>query len=748
MFKFNLKLSYLLSILYLFGTFSGISGVVSTVSQNITPNQIPYFTDNKTLTNSAATLDGAGNLDLKGGGLKANGAIITNAAIYDPAGNVVAYSYITSIITNQLPNTNIYYFSGSGLSTPYTFPFLWSGTGTGPKAFGYTNTVGTMGFWPVPSQNFFASGADTNAAANTTDYDNDSVSPVPNTLQPTNWLSLNNSDWEQDAGTGPANMTGTFGTNLVVITNWATVFTNVTLPSPTITITNGVTNFQTTVSFGGIKGVELPLIFYGFSDSLFQNSRTDGWKSQGGFTNQYSTGGVTNGYIFYNIGSYSTNNVSVMNAMSNSAYANNNLFFNIDIAGVVPGGLGIDLWGTFNGSNYISMTSLQANLNFDQVHGFTYTSSGLFTNNNAIHGDPLPQTWWPASTNDISLTIQGNTYTNLLTNQPISLTITGNSYNVGIFKGTPSFTTATLVSSAWKAGQGSIAKYAAPYTSASDGLNFSGGNLPTGTWGDSNAPVRTGAKAGIMIQFGNNDTAKTTNDQALFAVLCSYADHEHAMGYWPIILWSGSLSPSFVGNSRLLTMTNLINDERAGWQGHFDAFVDVQKMMDFNNMWQNSIFFMADGTHWQWYTANYIATNGLAQLQWANLIPTAPVPSYSGNHFGNGGGLTNLPPYTTFTTNFTSAVTGSNIWNRPILLTPNVVYSEASVAGTSQLQVEVPGFMTNYTVPLFTIIGSSGNFRGTMAPVIVPSGRVWFIRDISTGAGVSCNPTNGTIQIQ
>lgn len=404
-------------------------------------------------------------------------------------------------------------------------------------------------------------------------------------------------------------------------------------------VTNNGTGYTLAGQFTGQFRGGNPVKLLGFSDSTIQNLRVNGWLSQGGFSNQWSTGGLTNGYLYYNVGAYAQNNISYVDVFTNIMAAQYGIYMTVDLAGSVPGQRGSDIWGTYNGSNYISLTSFEASMNYDQTHGFTYNGSGV--SSQVVHGDPLPLTYWPDSTNDVSFTVQGVTYTNL-NNTPMSFTVTGTGYVTITFNGTPSFTSVGKVTVPYRAGSGVATKYAAPYTSACDGFNFTpGGNIPAGLWASSNAPSVTGISCGAIVQWGNNDSVATTNDAALWNNQVGFGVYLHSLGISPVILISAVACPTLVGSPGLM-VTNFANRQRANWQssGAFDLFYDFQQTNGNAGTLLQSSNYM-DNTHYTTLFAGQNATNMALAFSARTWVPN-PLAAGPGGMW-DGGQLTNVP---------------------------------------------------------------------------------------------------------
>ncbi len=483
---------------------------------------------------------------------------------------------------------------------------------------------------------------------------------------------------------GPLIAGGTTGTNIVNSTN---IFNG-----------GGVTNGQPTVNIAGyFRGSTYGFEHYGnpvkcyvFGDSLMQNLRVNGWLSQGGYSNQYSTGDSTNGYLYYNVGSYAAANIAIIDVITNILALRLGYPLQVDTAGAVPGMRGADIWGTFNGSNYISATALQANYNWDQTHGFTYDSSG--GSSAVVHGDPLALAFWPGSTNDIYFTVQGTSYTNFpaSNNAPISFIVTGNGYVSITFTGTPNAVSTAYITRAWKAG-GASSKYVPPYTSANDGFNFSGGDIPAGIWAISNAPVTTGIPAVCLLSWGNNDcTLLTTNANVIWTNQVNFSTYLHGLGY-SVVLISASDNPNLVGAAGM-TMTNLFTLQMSNWPSYFEGFYNLQLTNALLGKAQVGTNYI-DGTHWTTLYSGQNATNAVAAFDWLTLsLPSVPVSS----------------SYSFTSTNISLGI--------PLYSGPNPVFQQTNVleaSGTSfTWQFAKPYADTNYSVSI------TGDGATLAAPVI------------------------------
>jgi hypothetical protein len=403
----------------------------------------------------------------------------------------------------------------------------------------------------------------------------------------------------------------------------------------------GITNGQATIYASTVNtlnpGIKLlPPNWFGFGDSITCQLRTNGWFSQGGYTNQYSATVYTNGFLHYNVGAYPSNNVSYFDVLTNILWIKHSITLNVDLAGCVPGLTGSSLWGTYNGSNYVALPSLYATKNIDQINGFTYNAAGYFTNANGFHGDPVPLTYWPDPA-DVWVNIQGTTYSNL-NNTPISITVTGAAYNQMVFFGTPNAISTGKGTLPYRAGQASQSKYAPPYTSACNAFNLVG-NIPVGIWALSNAPTITGIPAGAFVQAGANDLGLTTNALAYTTNQCNFADYLHGLGFYPVILISTVNSPGANSYEAGVTVTNYVNAERQLWPGHFDYFYDLQASNGISGMFTGANY--VDGSvHFSPTYAGYVGTNMNLGLNW-NSLSYAPLAAGAGGAF-DGSSVTNL----------------------------------------------------------------------------------------------------------
>ena len=511
---------------------------------------------------------------------------------------------------------------------------------------------------------------------------------------------------------------------------------------------NGITNGQPSVLAGTVYAgyvnslnpgmVKFPTRFYAFGDSISQQMRTNGWFSHGGYTNQYSSlnfsgNAYTNGTLFYNVGSYTSNNISFYEAMTNIEWVNHQITVAFDNAGCVPGIAGANIWGTFNGSNWVALPSLYATKNKDQINGFTYNARGFYTNANGFHGDPAPLTYWPDSTNDVWVMIQGTIYSNI-NNAPISITVTGSAYNQMVFCGTPNYTSVGYGTLPYRAGQGPQSKYAPPYTSACNAFDLNN-NIPTGIWALSNAPSVTGVAAGIFFQAGNNDiTGVTTNALAWTTNICNFADYCHSNGYYPVILISTVNCPGLNGLSPQV-VTNFVNAERQLWQGHFDYFYDLQASNGISGMLTspNSI----DGqTHFSPTYAGYVGTNLNLSMNWNTLI-TSPLAAGAGGAF-DGSSVTNLA--TSYYTNLVLAQIYTNPLTRVMFLTvPTEVSSPATTLGSAEVFAQTkPQGGTFINVSGNDIGGGATSIIATNRATLsfpVPAGWVWTVTSTVSGSG-------------
>lgn len=508
-------------------------------------------------------------------------------------------------------------------------------------------------------------------------------------------------------------------------------------------VTNNGSAYNLSGTFNGTYLSGSPDRWLGFGDSLSQNLLSNGWLSQGGYSNQWSTGGSTNGYLYYNVGSYTANGPTYIDVFTNITASQLGVYSTVDTAGAVPGQRGSDIWGRYNGSNYISMTSLEANLNTDQTHGFTYSGAG--TSSQVVHGDPLPLTFWPDSTNDVYFTVQGTSYTNF-NNTPISFTVTGSSYVSIVFNGTPSYTTTASISRPYKAGEGAVTKYAPPYTSACDGFNFSGGNIPAGLWADSNAPSITGKKTGAIMLWGNNDVvALTTNSTALWSNQCLFAQHLHSIGIYPVLLVQSYTSPQ-LNASRGITMTNLGNLQFSNWPAYFDGFYPWQVTNNALGKSQQSTNYI-DGTHPTTLYHGQNATNIVKALGYDKL-PAKPLAAGMGGKF-DGSAITNLAQNAFTYTNFLIGSLFTNTTTRNILVVGNARCNPTTtLAALLGLSTSPNG--STYTTS--SIVGMEADTIYTTAPhewfqisAQIQPGGIWKFVDI-TGAGV-ITMTNSYYQV-
>jgi len=160
-----------------------------------------------------------------GGGVSSGGGSLTNGApLHNTAGGLFAYS-LTTITTNNSPNTNIYYFTGT-VHAGYSTPFYWNGV-----INGYTNATKAFGSVPDPNpQYYFESGAAplSSVGGANDEYATHTILPSPQSTTPNNWISLNGETWDSQTGGGDHPL-GYFGTNTTYVTNTTTVVTNVYL---------------------------------------------------------------------------------------------------------------------------------------------------------------------------------------------------------------------------------------------------------------------------------------------------------------------------------------------------------------------------------------------------------------------------------------------------------------------------------------------------------------------------------------
>lgn len=126
----------------------------------------------------------------------------------------------------------------------------------------------------------------------------------------------------------------------------------------------------------------------------------------------------------------------------------------------------------------------------------------------------------------------------------------------------------------------------------------------------------------------------------------------------------------------------------------------------------------------------------------ANFLATT-----SSGFDGDGSGLTNISsisvsaPVTFYTNSFAS---GSNIWNRPILICGDVIYSEANVVGISALEVETSTKTNRAMMPTF-LTSVTGSLTNPISSITIPVNGTWKTKDISSGVGNAA--TAGSAQI-
>jgi hypothetical protein len=97
-------------------------------------------------------------------------------------------------------------------------------------------------------------------------------------------------------------------------------------------------------------------------------------------------------------------------------------------------------------------------------------------------------------------------------------------------------------------------------------------------------------------------------------------------------------------------------------------------------------------------------------------------------------------------TNFISGFWYTNYTDYPFTVSANAVLTEAAVAGRSELNLWIPGMVTNYSSDLTT----AGTVARSMTNIIdgfIPAGAGYTFTNQSTGAGNSATPFNGQILV-
>lgn len=535
-----------------------------------------------------------------------------------------------------------------------------------------------------------------------------------------------------------------------------------------------------TIAYGlNLQAVPKTLFIIGHSRSVKLAGLTDpgfsSWISYGGYTNAVASGSFTNDawgrktLMYRPVGTaYAAGNNSFWDIMLRKTYGTNGNNIGLDTACAVPGNT---IWNTWMGRPaFISYFESQG------WHGNLYYGS-----NNQLNSGGLTQPggrwnrFWVQSTNELGLSCNGFVFTNL---------VVGNSYlfwgGGAIGSGQPitvwGYTNSVFGSYIYNqnfVGNQYAPNYLPPYISQN---NIGSNSIsPVVAWIDSNAPAITGIPAAIAIgPFGGNDfLGVPIVDTNLCAynvyVISNLCAHAIALGYPPPFVLTEDLAFGST-NTTLATNILIFNTLEKQLPPSICKMVDIGTTNILSGFDSTSGNFISDNAH---YSTNGANLMGFTVLSIAGFVGMNPPPVFTGNfppylpgiwdsnltgntYYVVPGTSTNASPVngtitalTTFATNFTTSTIGINNWNRPIELFPNVNYGEAGVVGVSSLQLEVVGFSTNYAVPMVTIIGGvAQTLKGSVMPIIVPAGSTWYFRDTSSGAGNSCSPTNGTIQIQ
>lgn len=111
---------------------------------------------------------------------------------------------------------------------------------------------------------------------------------------------------------------------------------------------------------------------------------------------------------------------------------------------------------------------------------------------------------------------------------------------------------------------------------------------------------------------------------------------------------------------------------------------------------------------------------------------------------GNGAGLTNVTATVIIVnTNWVSGQIYTNLTGRPITVSGSVVLTTASVAGYSQMALQVPGSVTNYATVISAVAGLTGAMTNGMSPVFVSPFGTFTWTNTSSGAGDSSGTWGG-----
>lgn len=701
-----------------------------------------------TTTNPTTALGGLGALPAiatPGGGQYIfsglDGSVLFNQSTFQPAG-----SYIGSSITN---NGIIYSFNSLG-------QFTMTNPASLPNPSGWT--MGTNGHYRGVDQygnicewttNRFMVQISVGGVSKTLMFSNDTLT-VDGALVITNGVGIVLPSI-LSAGALPANVTVASGSS------FSGAF-------------QGVGN---SVSYGlNLQAVPKKLFIVGHSRSVKLSASTGAaWWSYGGYTNSVAVGGFTNDAwgrrtLYYSPGgSAYTGNYSFWDRMLQKVYGTNGNNIALDTACAVPGNT---IWNAWMG--------LPAAFSYYQDQGFhgavSYDSTGFYT---SVIECGRWEAYVPTAT-DSSLVCNGTIITNVTVGQRYLFWPGGavGAYTTLKLYGTPNAVFNGYIY--FQQFQGNLytsPNYLPPYIS--QGGNGSNSITSIVSWIDSNSPAITGIPASVAIgPLGGNDflnlTVVDTNLCAYNAlVISNVCAHFIAVGFPPPFVLTEDRAMGST-NTAYGTNVSVFNGLLKLLPPSICKVVDIGLTNQLSGFDANSANFGTDSVH---YSTNGADLMGLTTLQGTGFGRMDPPPVFTGNvppyipgiwdsnltgntYYVVPGTSTNASPVngavsalTTFATNFTTSTIGSNSWNRPIELFPNVNYGEAGVVGVSSLQLEVVGFSTNYAVPMVTIIGGvAQTLKGSVMPIIVPSGGTWYFRDTSSGAGNSCSPTNGAIQIQ
>jgi hypothetical protein len=252
----------------------------------------------------------------------------------------------------------------------------------------------------------------------------------------------------------------------------------------------------------------------------------------------------------------------------------------------------------------------------------------------------------------------------------------------------------------------SVAGVISNLTTAAKGTNTLAGTLVFPRY--NNGSLATGANA--SVNSGTNKYIKLSGPSGAFTIngIAGGQDNEeivleNSTGLQITLAQDSGVDPTPANRLYLPGAADIVNTNNPGFFGFkYDASVNRWKLTTINGVQ---------------------ATGGSG--------------SFSGTFIGTiiVGNATNTPSFTLVNTNWISGAIYTNLTGRIMQVSGNAVLTTASVAGYSQMALQVPGSVTNFASVISAVAGLTGAMTNGMSPALVTNGGTFTWTNTSSGAG-------------